>query len=83
LTNTKIEVAYCKDRYSTMTQTTIVDVKKFLVFEPAWLWLVTCVTDDETAEVVWERREGNEYALLCARICVGKSGVIAVVPAII
>jgi hypothetical protein len=79
----KIEVAYCKDRYSTMMQTTIVDVKKFLVFEPAWLWLVKCITDDETAEVVWEHREGNEYALLRAGICVGKSGVIAVVPAII
>jgi hypothetical protein len=81
----KIEVAYCKDRYSTMVRTTIVDVKKFLVFEPAWLWLVKCITDDETAEVVWERREGNEYALLCTRICVGESesGIIAVAPAII
>jgi len=78
----KIEVTRCKDRYSPMVRMTI-DVKKFLVFEPAWLWMVRCMSDDETAEVVWECRENRVYTLLCTKIGIKGPGVVSVFPAVV
>jgi len=78
----KIQVTCCKDRYSSMVQEEI-DVKKFLVFEPEWLWMVRCVSDDKTAEVVWECRKDNTYVLFSVKIDIKGSGVMSVFPAVV
>jgi len=58
-----------------------IDAKKFLVFEPAWLWMVRCMTDDGTTEVVWECRDGA-YVLLCTKVGDKGPGVVSVFPAV-
>jgi hypothetical protein len=78
----KIEAAYCKDRYSSMIRT-VIDVKKFLIFKPAWLWMVRCMSDDETSEVVWECRENGTYVLLCTKAGGKGLGVVSVFPAVV
>jgi hypothetical protein len=77
----KIEVACCKDRYSSMIQT-MIDVK-FLVFEPAWLWMVRCMSDDGTSEVVWECHKNSVYVLLCTKVGGKGLGVVSVFPAVV
>jgi hypothetical protein len=77
----KIEITYCKDGHSPLVQEAI-DVKKFLIFEPAWLWIVRCMSDNEATEVAWECRENDVYTLLRTKIGIKGPGAVSVFPAV-
>jgi hypothetical protein len=77
----KIEITCCETGHSAMRRI-LIDTKKFLVFEPAWLWMVRCMSDDGTSEVVWECRDGV-YALLCTKVGGKGPGVVSVFPAVV
>jgi hypothetical protein len=78
----KIEVTCCETGHSAIRQISI-DIKKFLVFEPAWLWMVRCMADDGTAEVVWKCRRGGVYVLLCTKVGGKGSGRVSVFPGMV